>query len=142
METKTMWQDRIRGAWAGLLALAVVGALLGAATAEAQPRRRGARAEQGEAQVSRGEARSRESATAETPAGSAASGVVNLNTATEDELVRLPGIGASKARAIIEARQRNRFRRVEDVLRVRGIGRATLRRLAPMLRVEGPTTLQ
>ncbi len=69
-------------------------------------------------------------------------GTVNLNTATADELQRLPGIGPSKAQAILSTRQRmGRFARVEDVLRVRGIGRATLRRLHPMLSIEGPTTL-
>jgi competence protein ComEA len=131
MKNEKSWKENIRGLWASLLALAIAGALIGGATAEAQQRRRGARAEQ--AQPAAGEA---------APAAAGVAGVVNLNTATEDELVRLPGIGPSKARAIIEARQRNRFRRVEDVLRVRGIGRATLRRLAPMLRVDGPTTLQ
>ena len=68
-------------------------------------------------------------------------GVVNLNTATEAELSRLPGIGGSKARAIIAHRQEQPFRRVEDILRVRGIGRATFRRLRPNLAVQGQTTL-
>ncbi len=72
----------------------------------------------------------------------AAEGVVNINTATQSELSRLPGIGPSKASAIIAYRERGRrFRRVEDLLRVRGIGRATFRRLRPMLTVQGPTTL-
>jgi len=70
-----------------------------------------------------------------------ASGVVNLNTASAEELTRLPGIGDSKAQAIIARRENHRFRRVEDVMRVRGIGRATFRRLRPMLTVEGDTTL-
>jgi competence protein ComEA len=69
-------------------------------------------------------------------------GVVNINTAGEAELSRLPGIGPSKAAAIIAYRERGRrFRRIEDLLRVRGIGRATFRRLRPMLTVQGPTTL-
>lgn len=73
----------------------------------------------------------------------AARGVVNLNTATLEELDRLPGIGPSRARAILELRARiKRFVRVDDVLRVRGIGRATFRRLRPLLALEGPTTLR
>ena len=73
----------------------------------------------------------------------AAPGVVNLNTATLEELDRLPGIGPSRARAILELRARiKRFARLDDVLRVRGIGRATFRRLRPLLALEGPTTLR
>lgn len=69
-------------------------------------------------------------------------GVININTATAEEFQRLPGIGPSKAEAILATRQRmGRFARVEDILRVRGIGRATLRRLQPMLRTDGTTTL-
>lgn len=68
-------------------------------------------------------------------------GVVNIQTASLEELARLPGIGPAKAAAIVAQRERSAFRRVEDILRVRGIGRATFRRLRPMLTVSGPTTL-
>jgi competence protein ComEA len=68
-------------------------------------------------------------------------GVVNIQTASLDELQRLPGIGPSKAAAIVAQRERAAFRRVEDIMRVRGIGRATFRRLRSMLTVSGPTTL-
>jgi competence protein ComEA len=70
-----------------------------------------------------------------------AEGVVNIQTATLEQLQLLPGIGPSKAQAIVSAREQRAFRRVEDILRVRGIGRATFRRLRPMITVEGPTTL-
>ncbi len=73
----------------------------------------------------------------------AANGVVNVNTATADELMRLPGIGPSKAAAILALRARmngQRFARVEDLLRVRGIGRATLRKLRPIVSLSGTTT--
>ncbi len=70
-------------------------------------------------------------------------GVVNINTATEDELVRLPGVGPSKAKKILELRKRmGKFERVENLLRVRGIGRKTLKKLRPMLTLKGQTTLQ
>ena len=68
-------------------------------------------------------------------------GVVNIQTATVDQLRLLPGIGPSKAEAIVSHRERRAFRRVEDLMRVRGIGRATFRRLRSMLTVDGPTTM-
>ena len=69
-------------------------------------------------------------------------GTVNLNTASESELTRLPGIGPSKAASIAKLRDRMKgFKRVEDVMRVKGIGRKTFRDLKPMLRIEGETTL-
>ncbi|MCC6874008.1 MAG: ComEA family DNA-binding protein [Sandaracinaceae bacterium] len=68
-------------------------------------------------------------------------GVVNIQTASQAQLELLPGIGPSKAAAIVAHRERQAFRRVEDIMRVRGIGRATFRRLRPMLTVDGPTTL-
>lgn len=68
-------------------------------------------------------------------------GVVNIQTATVEELQRLPGIGPSKAEAIVAFRTRTPFRRIEDVLRVRGIGRAMFRSMRDYIRVDGPTTL-
>lgn len=81
----------------------------------------------------------RQAPAVEAPAS--AEGVVNIQTASAEELQRLPGIGPSKAAAIIAFRERTAFRRVEDILRVRGIGRATFRRLRPYLTVSGQTTL-
>jgi competence protein ComEA len=75
---------------------------------------------------------------AEAPAAS--EGVVNIQTATVEELQLLPGIGPSKAEAIVAHRERRAFRRVQDILRVRGIGRGTFRRIRDMITVEGPTT--
>src|SRR5262245_9898886 len=82
------------------------------------------------------------------PAASAAaapatvSGVINLNTASLEELTRLPGVGPSRAKAIVELRTKmNGFKSTEDIMRVRGIGRKTFRKLEPMLRLQGATTL-
>jgi len=62
--------------------------------------------------------------------------VVNLNTATPDELEALPGIGAKKAEAIVEARKaRGGFKSVDELVDVRGIGPAQLEKLRPQLRV-------
>jgi competence protein ComEA len=64
---------------------------------------------------------------------------VALNTATVDDLRRLPGIGPKRADAIVALRSRlGRFRAIEDLLKVKGIGRATLRRLRPLVRLDAP----
>lgn len=69
------------------------------------------------------------------------SGVVNVNTATQEELQLLPGIGESRAAALIEARKRRGgFQKLEDLLEVKGIGEAGLARLRPHLTLEGKTT--
>ena len=72
----------------------------------------------------------------------AAEGVVNINTATEAQLSFLPGVGPSKARAIIAARDRRPFRAVRELQRVRGIGWSTVQRLRPYLTINGETTLR
>jgi competence protein ComEA len=62
---------------------------------------------------------------------------IDLNLAGEEDLVRLPGIGATKARAILETRRRlgGRFRAVEDLLKVPGVGPKTLEGLRRMVEV-------
>jgi competence protein ComEA len=55
------------------------------------------------------------------------SGPVNLNTATLEQLDALPGVGPATAKAILDERERRgRFRSVEELLEVRGIGPAKL----------------
>ena len=65
---------------------------------------------------------------------------VILNTATVDDLRRLPGIGEKRATAAIALRTRlgGRFHAIEDLLKVKGVGRATLRRLRPLVRLDPP----
>lgn len=61
---------------------------------------------------------------------------LDLNRATEAELLRLPGIGPAKARAIVAYRQtRGSFASVADLVRVPGIGPATLAGLAGLVAV-------
>ncbi|MCA9576999.1 MAG: helix-hairpin-helix domain-containing protein [Polyangiales bacterium] len=64
--------------------------------------------------------------------------LVNLNTATVAELQRLPGVGPARAEAIVAYRERRPFRRIEELMRIRGIGRKTFRRLRPMLTLASP----
>jgi competence protein ComEA len=70
----------------------------------------------------------------------AANNVVNINTATVAELSLLPGVGPSKATAIVKYRKAHPFKKVEDILRVKGIGRKSFKAMRSHLTVNGPTT--
>ncbi len=64
---------------------------------------------------------------------------VYINYASAEELRRLPGVGPKRAESIVALRQRmGRFQRVEDLLRVKGIGRTTIRKWRPLLRLDAP----
>jgi competence protein ComEA len=60
---------------------------------------------------------------------------ININEAGAEELTTLPGIGPSRAEAILAERNKRRFRRPEDIMRVPGIGRKTFARIRPLIRV-------
>lgn len=56
--------------------------------------------------------------------------LVDINTATAEDLQKVPGIGETLARRIIEFREEHgRFEKVDDLLNVRGIGVASLEKL-------------
>ena len=62
--------------------------------------------------------------------------VVNLNTATPAELETLPGIGARTAQRIVEYRQKNgAFKKIEDLMNVKGIGEKSFLKLKPLVTV-------
>ena len=64
---------------------------------------------------------------------------VYLNHASVDELRRLPGVGPKRAEAILVLRQRlGRFQRVEDLLRVKGVGRGAVKKWRPLVRLDAP----
>jgi len=61
---------------------------------------------------------------------------VNLNTATVAQLEALPGIGARTAERIVEHRQKHGgFKKIEDLMQVRGVGEKSFLKLKPMLTV-------
>jgi len=64
---------------------------------------------------------------------------VYLNQATIADLHRLPGVGPKRAEAILALRTKlGHFRQIEDLLKVKGIGRSSLRKLRPLVRLDPP----
>lgn len=75
----------------------------------------------------------------EKSAGITPDGKVILNSATVEDFQRLPGVGKRRAETIVKLREKlKRFRRKTDLLRVRGIGVRTLKRLSPLIVVDPP----
>lgn len=65
-----------------------------------------------------------------------ASAVVNLNTASKEELIALPGIGPAKAQAILDYRAlHGGFKSVEELKDVKGIGAKRFEKLKAELTV-------
>lgn len=68
--------------------------------------------------------------------GAATAGTVNINTASQAELETLPGIGPTRAQAIIAHRtQHGPFARIEDIQNVTGIGEKTFESMRSLIRV-------
>ncbi len=57
---------------------------------------------------------------------------VNINTATKEELDKLPGIGPVKARRIVEGRP---FDKIEDIMKVKGIKKGEFNKIKDLIRV-------
>jgi competence protein ComEA len=69
-------------------------------------------------------------------AKASSSGPLNLNTATVAQLEALPGIGKSVAERILQYREKSGgFKKVEDLMNVRGIGEKSFLKLKPLITV-------
>ena len=65
-----------------------------------------------------------------------AAATININTASVKELDTLPGIGAKTAALIVEYRQKNGpFKKIEELMNVRGVGEKSFLKLKPQLTV-------
>jgi comEA protein len=63
--------------------------------------------------------------------------LIDINTATSEQLQRVPGIGETLARRIIEFRtEHGPFEKVDDLLNVQGIGTTSLDKMRPFLTVK------
>lgn len=137
---------RAIGIAAGMLLLAVIGAGwldtsldLGPPRAEASVRHRAVPSSSPTASAapiaSIAAAMSPAPATAPAPGGP-----VVLNLASETDLQRLPGVGPAKAKAIVALREKlgGKFKRFEDLLRVRGIKRRSLERIKEHAVLDAP----
>jgi competence protein ComEA len=87
------------------------------------------------------EAKPAPSPPAKNQVAASAQGVVNINSASEEQLRLLPRIGPTKAKRIAQYRTKQKFKTTWELMRVKGIGRKTFRRLRPFLTVAGETTL-
>ncbi len=78
----------------------------------------------------------------QTPAAAAsAKPLININTATIDQLETLPGIGRKTAERILEHRTKSgSFKRIEELMNVKGIGEKSFLKLKPLIVATPPKT--
>ncbi len=61
---------------------------------------------------------------------------IDLNRATAQDLIQLPGVGEAIAKRIVDFREEHGpFNRVEDLMKVKGIGEKSLEKIRPYVRV-------
>ena len=62
--------------------------------------------------------------------------VININTANKEQLMKISGVGKTKAEAIISYREKKGdFKKKEDITKVRGIGKATFEKIKDKIEV-------
>lgn len=89
--------------------------------------------------VAAGQEATRPAATRATTMSAPAGAAINLNTATVAQLETIPGIGKATAERILEYRQKNGgFKKVEDLMNVRGIGEKSFLKMKPLITVVAP----
>jgi competence protein ComEA len=78
-----------------------------------------------------------------TPAAPTAAAPLNLNTATQAQLETLPGIGPAVAARIIEHRQKNgNFKKVEELMNVKGIGEKSFLKIKALISIAPAKTTE
>ncbi len=82
-----------------------------------------------------GEELTTDSSGSDTQSSTSSDGKVNINTASKEELMKLPGVGASTADAIITERKKGKFKSIQDLKRISGIGDKKFEKLEPHIRV-------
>ena len=83
-----------------------------------------------------GTAAAQSKSAARSAARPASTAIVNLNTASATDLEGLPGIGAKTAARILDYRQKNGpFKKVEELMNVRGVGEKNFLKLKPQITV-------
>ncbi len=60
---------------------------------------------------------------------------ININTATEQQLATLPGIGPVIAKRIVDYRAKKPFKKPEDIMNVKGIGLKVFQKIKPFIKV-------
>ena len=76
------------------------------------------------------------------PLAAAGQATVNINTAGVEQLMLLPRVGPSVAQRIVDFREANgRFKTVDDLMLVQGIGEKTFELIRPHITIDGETTL-
>ena len=80
-------------------------------------------------------------AAAQQPQNTARGPALDLNSASVTELESLPGIGRRTAERIVEHRQKNGgFKKIEELMNVKGIGEKSFLKLKPLITVAPPKT--
>jgi len=75
-------------------------------------------------------------------AASASTGTININSASAEQIALLPRVGLKLAERVVEYRKTNgAFKKVEDLMEVKGVGEKLFVVLRPHLTVSGNTTL-
>jgi len=73
---------------------------------------------------------------------SAATGTININSASAEQIALLPRVGLKLAQRVVEYRKTNgSFKKIEDLMEVKGVGEKLFVVLRPHLTVSGSTTL-